>query len=520
MVVSDADEAARNISVHKALPIRPGRVWRYVPVVAGLCAGAYLWLPQMDLAGLAHAREIQERERAEAETAREALAKTLTTIEQAEANQPETADGDLQQQELLDQIAQLTQQDLSDSDLRREAAAKLSEAREQLAEQALKKEQELRPVENMLTRLDTEQPGPADDFASALRRGDMGAAQQALQDLAQQVDSMPDADREALAQQLQSLAEQLEQAAHQQQQMAQQQQQQAEQAMRDAGMTQEQIDQAQQLSNNPQALQQQLQDQGMSQQDAQRLAEQVSQAQQNGNQSNNGQQCANGLSEALRRMQQAAQNQQGGGQGQQNQQGGQGQQQQQAQGQQQQQSGQQGGGQSFQQAAGGASDQLNQIARMREQLAQTQRAQSQAQDAMDQLARGGGGQAGNQNQQDGSGGDKKDQNAGVGGHQAGTGEGGNPLGEHQFAGPYNVRAEDDIQDGSGRIIASWMQQGPSYAGEPNVEYDQAVTDARQHAEKAVTEDRVPQRYHQTIRQYFDQIPESADQIQSPPPAPN
>ena len=86
-------------------------------------------------------------------------------------------------------------------------------------------------------------------------------------------------------------------------------------------------------------------------------------------------------------------------------------------------------------------------------------------------------------------------------------------------GPYQTHAKDDVHQGQGRVIASWQSDGEVVKGEPTVGFDQAVLEARRDAEQAVTDDRVPRRYHETVRQYFNQMPETVEQIKTPPPAP-
>jgi len=101
------------------------------------------------------------------------------------------------------------------------------------------------------------------------------------------------------------------------------------------------------------------------------------------------------------------------------------------------------------------------------------------------------------------------QGGGQGGQpgQYGNQPGGNPYGQHSSYNPANTHAANDIQQGDGRVIASWSETGEMTAGEANVQYNQAVTDARTAAERAVTEDRVPRRYHDGIRDYFQQLPD-------------
>ena len=43
-------------------------------------------------------------------------------------------------------------------------------------------------------------------------------------------------------------------------------------------------------------------------------------------------------------------------------------------------------------------------------------------------------------------------------------------------------------------------------GTSAVAYDEAVSQAQRGAQQAVTEDRVPRRYHGTIKKYFQELP--------------
>ena len=131
---------------------------------------------------------------------------------------------------------------------------------------------------------------------------------------------------------------------------------------------------------------------------------------------------------------------------------------------------------------------------MQNQLQRMQQQQQQMQQAMQQLNQQGGGQGG------GQGG-----NAPPG--QWSTAPGGDPYGSHASYNPTHTHAANDIQQGHGRVIASWSENGEMAVGDAQVEYNQAVTDARTAAEHAVTEDRVPRRYHDGIRDYFQQLPD-------------
>ena len=71
-------------------------------------------------------------------------------------------------------------------------------------------------------------------------------------------------------------------------------------------------------------------------------------------------------------------------------------------------------------------------------------------------------------------------------------------------------AERDIQEGrGGRVISSWTNDGQEGEATSTLTFDQAVREARAEAERAVSEDRTPKRYHKAIKDYFGNLPEEA-----------
>jgi hypothetical protein len=77
----------------------------------------------------------------------------------------------------------------------------------------------------------------------------------------------------------------------------------------------------------------------------------------------------------------------------------------------------------------------------------------------------------------------------------------------------------DVQDREGRVIASWEEMGGAMRNEATAEFDRAITGARDDAERAVTEDRVPRRYHEAVKEYFNQLPDAAEEARRAPAAP-
>jgi hypothetical protein len=97
----------------------------------------------------------------------------------------------------------------------------------------------------------------------------------------------------------------------------------------------------------------------------------------------------------------------------------------------------------------------------------------------------------------------------------GDGEGGNPFGPQSPGYQHTSYAAQDIQQGEGRVIASWTENGEVAPGEATVEFNAARTEAVQAAERAVTEDRVPRRYHESVKDYFQKLPEDPNAGKAP-----
>jgi hypothetical protein len=233
----------------------------------------------------------------------------------------------------------------------------------------------------------------------------------------------------------------------------------------------------------------------------QQMTQGSSQQPQSGQQNKSGQQCQNctqGLSQGLQKMSQ------GMGQQSQNPNGN---------------PNQNPSNNQMQQGAQQASQQLQQLAQMQQQMQQMRSQQSQLNQSMGQMAQncnGGRNSGFTPNMfQPKLGQNSPERNNGTGGPKAGTGEGGNPLGQERHMAGYNTEAHSQATDGEGRVIASWMENGPMAKNAPVVEFNKSVTQARQEAEKAITEDRLPRQYQKAVHDYFNQMPQSPEEIQKP-----
>jgi hypothetical protein len=515
-VVADAERTAQQLALARAFPVRPSALWAWLPPIAAGLALLIALLPG-DLWGLQRQREqrllaarqkqdqIRQMAQHQAEAADTAV-RVLDGLEQAGVP--------LAPQDKLDkaELAELGHQQLTNPAGVRDAAAKVTQLNQRLADKADKAAASFEPVQTAMMRLPAPNPGPADAFAQALRSGDYAKAAKAIQDLAQQVQNLPPDQREALRQQLATMADQLANAAKQNKATAAE----AQQALQKAGVSADQAQKlAQQLASgqmNASQLQQQLQQQGMSSQQAQQLAQQLQQGQQNPQnqqQGDAGQQCK-GLSQALQNMSQAL------GAPPTSQPGSQSASSSPPEG------ADSGAGQQQQQQVQGAADaagrQLEQLAQMQQALKQMQESSAQMQQALDGLMAGN---SGDQSRKGHSTGDQLTSREPGGG--AGDQPGGNPLGQERNPLPnaMNNPVSDARDRGiQGRVITSWLgPQGKMAKSDPAVSFDTAVTKAKADAEQAVTEDRVPYPYHRAILDYFNQMPRQPDQAVSPPAAP-
>ncbi len=514
-VLADAERLASKTRVNEAFPIRLGTGWSYALAGGAVCALMAVFLPEGDLLGIEGNQEQKQQQLAEAEQVQRQVLEANAILREVDTSKSELVEAD--PDDIYKELASITKRDLTNPDFRKEAITKLASIQEKLAVAEKNKKQEIKTAKNNMTKLDPGKRGPADRFADAMRRGDFEQAKKELQRLADGLQGMPESEKQALKDQLEAMSDQLDQMAEQQKQAQQQAQQNIQQQLQNAGLTQNQIQQLQQQGYNQQAVQQavqqSLQNQGMNQQQAQQQAQQtaqnVSQQQQQSQNAAQSQSQCQGMGSGLGQMASSLGGSQPGqnGQNSQNNLGQQGQ---------------------FSQGAWQAQQQLNQLQQMQNQLNQMQNAQQQMQQAMSQCQGMGQNQGQGMGQNPGQGqgsnsgqnqtGNPNTQNNSVGGRMGGSGGNNQVLGVERQTAPYSTSTEQDIQQGQGRVIASWQENGQMVAGEATVEFDKTMTEARNDAERAITDDRVPRRYHNAVKDYFQQMP-TLDEVQKAPAAP-
>ncbi|MEX2544684.1 MAG: hypothetical protein WD316_06110 [Phycisphaeraceae bacterium] len=485
-VVADAAQTAERVAVRDALPLTLGRAWAAVPAAAVALAMLFAFVPaDVGLLGGLRGESAAADEDADAERQRAAADDEAEVRRLADADL-ENADAD----ELMDRLASLSNRELGSGAERREAERELTELRDRLEAIYEQEDAQAQSLRSMLSQLDVDAPGPGRELADALRRADYDEAEQQLAALAQQMEDgeLTEAQRGQLQTQLEQFQEQLAAIGQQTRADAEVSREQAEKALSDAGLTPEQIEQLRDADEEAlrEALEQAMREQGLDEQQAReqasQLAKQTSEQQRQAQQQREAGQMSERLGESMGGMAQGLDEQ---GQAQEGQPG---------------EGGEEGqASEGFAQGAGQGQEELARLAQMQERLQKMAAAGGQGGNAMQQAAGG-------------SPGDTLRQNPNAGGRGAGAGVGNDPIGQERRVEGYQQRGEDAAGEArAGRVIASWSEPGPVDAGEARLQFDDAVTEARSEAEQAVTDDRVPRRYHGSIREYFRQLPTSVEE---------
>ena len=127
----------------------------------------------------------------------------------------------------------------------------------------------------------------------------------------------------------------------------------------------------------------------------------------------------------------------------------------------------------------------------------------------------------------GSSGGASGANSGGGGGNGWSKGPGDTSGRVLGDGSKELRGFEVVQE---MVRTSNSQEGPAVhtysdgkqieRGQASVAVSQAVEQARRDADKAVTDERVPRRYHESIKKYFDQMPTNASSPSSSSPSPS
>ncbi|MEM9662685.1 MAG: hypothetical protein AAF937_10300, partial [Planctomycetota bacterium] len=283
--VSQAERVATGVDLGKTLPIESPRSWP-APVAAWSVLAVALALPAPDLTTIfgEPAEVVAEREIIEAKAEVDDATKALE--EQAERLGLKL---DFDEETPGEDVGAPDEQ--TPEQIRAAAVKKLTKLGDDLAEKMESQEQQTREaLENRLQRLRQPGPGPAEDLARSLARGEFGKAKEALDELEQKLreGDLDESQREMLEKQLANLSKQMEQLGERQSEM--------EAALKQAGMSSEQ---AKKLASNPEALKQALENmQNLSEAQKQQLSQMAQSASQS-------QQSMQSMSGAMSQMAQA-----------------------------------------------------------------------------------------------------------------------------------------------------------------------------------------------------------------------
>lgn len=473
-VVADAGErvaGSKGRDAVRAVPVELPRSWG-APFVAAM-AGAVVWLalPQFDLSGELAAQQEEEERAAEVVRVKEEIAAQETELEK------QLAEAGLAEPEQNEQAEGLEGRD--PEELKRNRIKQLTSLKERIEQQqAGATGEQKKALEEAMKKLKRPGPGPAEELARALARGEFNKAKQKLQELQQKLEEgeLSEAERQQLSEQMQNLSEQIRDAAREQRQA----QERIADELERQGMSREQAERlAEQAMQNPEQFREAMENAGMSAEEAERLAEQAEGARSANQQM---QQMSQQMMEMAEQLSQMAEN-----------------------------------GQMSQQLAEAMSQMAESMAGMASAQGQFSAMSQAAQMAQQQLAQLAGSMTAEQwDQMFGSGADSDSQ--GPSGPNRGQGSGAGPEEEMGFATRDEQKA--NVVNQGGPIIGSAFVEGSQVIGESRAALSDAVRASGSVASEALESNAVPVEYHDAVKRYFGQLAErvSAEQAEDAPPA--
>lgn len=281
LAVEDAERAAGEVRVERAVPIRFGNSWVAWPALALVAGVVGFFVPSLDLLGANEANASPANDPKRLALA-EQLGKIAEEIEPEPVPLPEdakVADLGSKHDEVLDALSkQLLEGSKSADEARADAVEHLNQTAEELAREAERralKEQAARELFNSLSGKNAQDSqSAADALLERLASGDLAGAAEAARNLEQQLDQMSEAERRAVAEHLEKSAQELEEAAAEAERRA------AEQAEADREPLEQQgvpPEDAADLQNetDPDAIRQALEEKGVDPETAERLAQEA-----------------------------------------------------------------------------------------------------------------------------------------------------------------------------------------------------------------------------------------------------
>jgi hypothetical protein len=470
VVVETARQKAASLNVRQVTPIEAPRLWP--APVAMLMALAVIWvaLPGkgLDLLGRLKATEQQQQREQQIQQAKieaksaEDLIKNIARQANLEVDDEENEHSDSQKPETTDPEALL-----------RGAMKKLTDVQDQLAASEEQTKARLDAAKEQMRKLKQPGPGPLDNFARQLQRGDFKSAQEALKDAMEKLESgdMDAEAKEALKEQLEELGKQLEKLAEDRSNL--------EKALQESGMSAEEAQKA--AGMTPEQLQQALENmENLSEQQKQQLQEMAEAAQ------SACEQC-NGMGSQMLDIAQAM----GAGAGQ---------------------PGEAGEGMQ------GLAGMLSSMEMMQSDLEGLGAAMQSAQMQMASLSQCMGGMPGGGNPnmiKPWSAGDNKNLGWGSGGAGRSQG-GGGPEDNGADATQEKVRETTNLK--SGQIVGERLVYDSQIIGESRARFGEAAAAASSIAAQEVSSGQVPKEYQEAVMSYFGRLKSRVEVESGPEPA--
>lgn len=214
----DAERVASEASVRRAIPIRFDNWWLAAPFAAAALVTASLFTPVFDVFGASERRVERVALEEQRERSQEAIEEIKEELRQATASGAADAATPEQLRTLEDLERELAQGDISPDDARTKAASRLDDLARSFEDRAEREDRSLDALGEKFASLEgraSEESG-AKPLEDALRRGDWGAAAEALEQLRRETaadSSISPDERERVARDLDSLARAIERAA-------------------------------------------------------------------------------------------------------------------------------------------------------------------------------------------------------------------------------------------------------------------------------------------------------------------
>lgn len=474
LVVETARERARRVVVRDAVPIEAPKMWQ-APLVLGLALLCVWWVPRYDVTGLMARKEAEERQDHEVQQVMAEIKVDEKKLDDLlkKAGIDEGEKNDIQPPEMNQAEPK------SLDDIRRDQLRMLTDKAEQIkAKQDGEQSKMLDAMKNQLRQLKTPGDGPATEFARDLARGNFQEAKEALEELAEQLQSgkMSDEDKQKAKEQIENLKQQLEQLAQNTEQL--------EQALQQAGLSEEQAQQLAQAALDPQKMQQALQQmEGLSQEQKQQLQE-MAEAQSKACQS------CNSMAGAMGQMSQGMGK--SGSEGQQ------------------------------QQAEGmnGMSGQLSQMEMAQQEMQNLQAAAAECQGQINKLSQSmcDGNSPGQCFGEGSQGQFKEGSSMNQGNGQGGPGKGSGGGMDEEQTDFITERIKENVANQGGPIIGETVTYGEQVRGESTAQFHAAVTSAKMEAAAALEQKSIPKKYQGAVQNYFGNLEKVTDSDKSSAPA--